>query len=79
MRVYAVVVAHLCFLPLLVFLFTLCSDDRCNHQRQEEADVVSSLCKACWELQTSGKGKKYTSPTYSFILQYPKTDKSLKN
>lgn len=40
--------------------------------------MVYSLWEACWELQTSGKGKKYTSSVRGFILQCPKADKARK-
>lgn len=75
MRLRAIMVARPHFPPSLVFLFTLCSDGSSNYQSQEEAAMVYSLWEACWELQTSGKRKKYTSSIRSFILQCPKADK----
>lgn len=78
MRLRAAMVVRPHFPPWLVFLFNLCSDGRSNYQSQEEAATVYSLWEACWELQTSGKGKKYTSSVHSFILQCPKADKAKK-
>lgn len=43
------------FPPSLVFLFTLCSDGRCNYQSQEEAAMVYSLWKPAGSSKPVGR------------------------
>lgn len=73
MRVNVITVARRYFLPPLLFLFALCSDGWCNYQSREEAAVVDSLWKTCWDLQTPvGRERNTHHPSIASSSNTPK-------